>query len=185
MDVVTMFVIALGLAMDSLAVSISSGICMSPFLWRKAFQMALVMGGFQGGMTLLGWLLGCSFSTYITAYDHWIAFALLAFLGGKMIYESMQDKPGSFVSFSMKTILTLGVATSIDALAVGVSMAFLQVNIFLPASIIAFVAFSLSFAGVHVGYRFGKIRGLNIELLGGIVLVAIGIKILVEHLCFD
>ncbi len=133
-------------------------------------------------MTLLGWGLGVSFSSYITAFDHWIAFVLLGFLGGKMIYESFEEEETTISSFSTKTLITLGVATSIDALAVGVSMAFLKTSIYIPAFIIGFVTFSLSLIGVISGYRFGKIKGVNVELLGGVILIAIGIKILVEHL---
>lgn len=182
MGIITVFMIAIGLAMDSLAVSISGGIVMRPFCMRQSLRLALTMGIFQGGMTLLGWLLGVSFSSYITAFDHWIAFVLLGFLGGKMIYESFEEEETTISSFSTKTLITLGVATSIDALAVGVSMAFLKTSIYFPAFIIGFVTFSLSLIGVISGYRFGKIKGVNVELLGGVILIAIGIKILVEHL---
>ena len=182
MGIITVFMIAIGLAMDSLAVSISGGIVMRPFCMRQSLRLALTMGIFQGGMTLLGWLLGVSFSSYITAFDHWIAFVLLGFLGGKMIYESFEEEETTISSFSTKTLITLGVATSIDALAVGVSMAFLKTSIYIPAFILGFVTFSLSLIGVISGYRFGKIKGVNVELLGGVILIAIGIKILVEHL---
>lgn len=182
MGIISVFMIAIGLAMDSLAVSISGGIVMRPFCMRQSMRLALTMGIFQGGMTLLGWLLGVSFSSYITAFDHWIAFVLLSFLGGKMIYESFGEEETSISSFSAKTLITLGIATSIDALAVGVSMAFLKTSIYFPAFIIGFVTFSLSLIGVISGYKFGKIKGVNVELLGGIILIAIGIKILIEHL---
>ena len=182
MGIITVFMIAIGLAMDSLAVSISGGIVMRPFCMRQSLRLALTMGIFQGGMTLLGWGLGVSFSSYITVFDHWIAFVLLGFLGGKMIYESFEEEETTISSFSTKTLITLGVATSIDALAVGVSMAFLKTSIYIPAFIIGFVTFSLSLIGVISGYRFGKIKGVNVELLGGVILIAIGIKILVEHL---
>ena len=181
MSFITILFIALGLSMDSLAVSISGGICMKPFCMRKSLKMALVMGIFQGGMTWLGWALGIHFSSYITDFDHWIAFILLTYLGGKMIYESFKAEEKSLISFSNKMLLTLGVATSIDALAVGVSMAFLKLNIWFPASIIAFTTFFLSFTGVLCGFRFGQIKGLKVELLGGLILISIGIKILIEH----
>lgn len=173
--------IAIGLSMDSLAVSISGGICMKPFCIKKSFKLALVMGGFQGGMTLFGWILGIEFSSYITNFDHWIAFILLAYLGGKMIYESFKAENETLTSLSNKTLFTLGIATSIDALAVGISMAFLKTDILFPASIIALTTFFLSLSGVLCGFRFGKIRGLKVELLGGIILVCIGVKILMEH----
>ena len=182
MGIITILLIAVGLAMDSLAVSISGGIVMRPFCMRQSLRQALTMGGFQGGMTLLGWLMGVSFSSYITTFDHWIAFILLGFLGGKMIYESFEEEETTISSFSTKTLLTLGVATSIDALAVGVSMAFLKTSIYFPAFIIGFVTFALSLIGVIGGYRFGKIKGINVELFGGIILIAIGVKILIEHL---
>ena len=182
MGIITILLIAVGLAMDSLAVSISGGIVMRPFCMRQSLRLALTMGGFQGGMTLLGWLMGVSFSSYITTFDHWIAFILLGFLGGKMIYESFEEEETTISSFSAKTLLTLGVATSIDALAVGVSMAFLKTSIYFPAFIIGFVTFALSLIGVIGGYRFGKIKGINVELFGGIILIAIGVKILIEHL---
>lgn len=181
MSFITILLIAIGLSMDSVAVSISGGMCLSRFTWRHSLKMAMVMGVFQGGMTWLGWLLGSRFSTYITNFDHWIAFVLLGYLGGKMIYESFRKEEHAVISFSIKTLLTLGVATSIDALAVGISMAFLQTAIWFPAAIIAGTTFFLSFAGVLCGCRFGQIKGLNVELLGGVILVAIGIKILVEH----
>ena len=135
MGIISILLIAVGLAMDSLAVSISGGIVMRPFCMRQSLRLALTMGIFQGGMTLLGWLMGVSFSSYITAFDHWIAFILLGFLGGKMIYESFGEEETTISSFSTKTLLTLGVATSIDALAVGVSMAFLKTSIYFPAFI--------------------------------------------------
>jgi putative Mn2+ efflux pump MntP len=182
MGIISILLIAVGLAMDSLAVSISGGIVMRPFCMRQSLRLALTMGIFQGGMTLLGWLMGVSFSSYITAFDHWIAFILLGFLGGKMIYESFGEEETTISSFSTKTLLTLGVATSIDALAVGVSMAFLKTSIYFPAFIIGFVTFALSLIGVISGYRFGKIKGINVELFGGIILIAIGVKIHIEHL---
>lgn len=182
MGIISILLIAVGLAMDSLAVSISGGIVMRPFCMRQSLRLALTMGIFQGGMTLLGWLMGVSFNSYITAFDHWIAFILLGFLGGKMIYESFGEEETTISSFSTKTLLTLGVATSIDALAVGVSMAFLKTSIYFPAFIIGFVTFALSLIGVISGYRFGKIKGINVELFGGIILIAIGVKILIEHL---
>ena len=173
MSFITILLIAIGLSMDSLAVSISGGICMKPFCIKKSLKMALTMGIFQGGMTWLGWAMGIHFSNYITDFDHWIAFVLLSYLGGKMVYESS------------RMLFTLGVATSIDALAVGVSMAFLKTGIWFPASVIAFTTFFLSFSGVICGFRFGKIKGLKVELLGGLILIVIGVKILIEHTLLD
>lgn len=181
MNFISILLIAIGLSMDSLAVSISGGICMSPFCIRKSLKLALIMGIFQGLMTGLGWALGTHFSSYITEFDHWIAFTLLSYLGGKMIYESFKTQENTLISFSNKMLITLGIATSIDALAVGVSMAFLKTDILYPAFIIAFTTFFICFSGVLCGFRFGKIKGLKVELLGGLILITIGIKILIEH----
>ena len=171
MSFITILFIAIGLSMDSLAVSISGGICMKSFCMRKSLKMAMIMG----------WSLGNHFSSYIIDFDHWIAFVLLGYLGGKMIFESFQEEEKSPLTFSNKTLLTLGIATSIDALAVGVSMAFLKLNIWFPASIIAFTTFFLSLTGILCGFRFGQIKGLKAELHGGLILITIGIKILAEH----
>lgn len=181
MGYLSLLLIALGLSMDSLAVCISGGILMKKFCIRQSLKMALIMGGFQGGMTLLGWSLGIHFSHYIQDYDHWIAFILLSYLGGKMIYESFRPEETQLVSFSNKILFTLGIATSIDALAVGVGLAFLKTGIMVPAFIIALTTFVLSLSGVCCGCRFGKIRHLNVEFLGGLILIGIGIKILIEH----
>ena len=181
MNFITVLFIAIGLSMDSLAVSVGGGICMKPFCIHKSLKMAMVMGLFQGGMTFLGWALGSRFSSYITDFDHWIAFTLLSYLGGKMIYESFKTENETLVSFSNRTLFTLGIATSIDALAVGISFAFLKTNIFFPVIIITLTTFMLYLTGVFFGFRFGKIKNLNVELWGGIILIAIGIKILVEH----
>lgn len=181
MGYVTILLIAVGLSMDSLAVCISGGIFMKKFCIRKSLKMAFIMGGFQGGMTLLGWMLGVRFSAFIADFDHWIAFLLLSYLGGKMIYESFRQECSSLISLSDKTLLTLGIATSIDALAVGVSFAFLKTGIMFPAAIITVTTFILSLSGVCCGFHFGKIKGLNVGLLGGVILISIGIKILLEH----
>ena len=168
--------------MDSLAVSVTGGAVIRNCTVCNMVKIGSFMGITQATMTVLGYLAGVGFQKYITAFDHWIAFVLLGFLGGKMIYESFEEEETTISSFSTKTLITLGVATSIDALAVGVSMAFLKTSIYIPAFIIGFVTFSLSLIGVISGYRFGKIKGVNVELLGGVILIAIGIKILVEHL---
>ena len=131
MSFITILLIAIGLSMDSLAVSISGGICMKPFCIKKSLKMALTMGIFQGGMTWLGWAMGIHFSNYITDFDHWIAFVLLSYLGGKMVYESFKEEDSHLITFSSRMLFTLGVATSIDALAVGVSMAY-RFHYFLP-----------------------------------------------------
>ncbi|MDL2283412.1 manganese efflux pump MntP family protein [Odoribacter sp. OttesenSCG-928-G04] len=181
MSHLTIILIALGLSMDSMAVSISSGIYMNRFSFRQSLKIALVMGIFQGGMTLLGWLAGASFSSYIKEIDHWVAFILLGYLGGKMIYESLKQEKEAISSLSNKTLLTLAIATSIDALAVGIGFAFLETNIYIPAIIIAITTFLLSFLGISFGCRFSKAKKVNVEFFGGVILVAIGMKILLEH----
>ena len=183
---VEIFLIAVSLALDAFAVSVSSGISIPGFGPRQAVKMGLWFGTFQFLMPLLGWLLGSSVSQYIEAVDHWVAFGLLAVIGGKMAWESLRRGCGEEgeapPDLSAQRLCVLAIATSIDALAVGVSMAFLKTSIYFPAFIIALVTFTLSLLGVICGYRFGKIKGINVELLGGIILIAIGIKILVEHL---
>lgn len=186
MSLITILIIGLGLSMDSLAVCISGGILMKQFCFKESLKIALIMGIFQGAMTLFGWALGINFHSYITNFDHWIAFILLTYLGGKMIYESFHKECDceSFTGFTNRNLLTLGIATSIDALAVGVSMAFLKTDILLPALIIGITTFLLSFSGVCCGVRFGRVKALNVELVGGIILMCIGTKILLEHTLF-
>ena len=179
---ITILLIALGLAMDSFSVSIANGLATKTFKINKALTIALFFGFFQALMPIFGWLAGESIADYISAFDHWIAFALLTFIGVKMIYESIIDKPNNFLgAYTIKVILFLSLATSIDALAVGLSFSFLGISIFLPAIVIGVVAFLLSFFGVYVGIRFGKILKNRIEILGGLILVIIGLKILFEH----
>ena len=182
MGLLELLILAVGLSMDAFAVSICKGLSVGRVRPVHMLTAGLWFGGFQALMPFLGWLLGSQFEALITNIDHWIAFILLGFLGGKMIYESFGEEETTISSFSTKTLLTLGVATSIDALAVGVSMAFLKTSIYFPAFIIGFVTFALSLIGVISGYRFGKIKGINVELFGGIIFIAIGVKILIEHL---
>jgi len=183
MDILAIIFIAIGLAMDSFAVSISYGTVLKSFQYKEAFIMALVMGGFQAVMPVLGWLLAYRFSEYITNFDHWIAFILLIYLGGKMIFESLKkEEHKKEICFNVKTLLVLGIATSIDALAVGISFAFLQINILFPVLMIGAVAFLFSFSGVFIGQRFGKFKKINVNFIGGLILIGIGTKILVEHL---
>ena len=182
MDITILF-IALGLAMDSFSVSVANGLATKTFIISKALTIALFFGFFQAVMSIFGWLAGESIADYISAFDHWIAFILLTFIGIKMIYESITDKPNSLLgAYTIKVILILSIATSIDALAVGLSFSFLDISIFFPALIIGVVAFLMSFFGVYIGRRFGKILKNRIEILGGLILIIIGLKILFEHL---
>jgi putative Mn2+ efflux pump MntP len=177
-------IIALGLAMDAFAVSITSGLTIKILRIRYAFRIALFFGLFQAVMPVMGWLAGYGMKDMITAYDHWIAFGLLGFIGGRMIYESFSkkivDRPCD--PMTIYKLLLLSIATSIDALAVGLTLSFLNVEIIMPSVIIGLVTFGLSFAGVFLGNRFGHFFENKIELIGGIILISIGIKILVEHL---
>ncbi len=189
----TFLLIALGLAMDAFAVSISSGICIPRLELRFALRAALAFGLFQFGMPVAGWLLGMSFRGLIQGFDHWIAFGLLAIVGGKMIVEFVRDsaKPQEACDdgerprrsiLTWRGLLVLAVATSVDALAVGLSYSLLGTAILQPAAIIGVVTFALSLVGCEFGKRIGqKFEGWA-ELAGGIVLVGIGAKILVEHL---
>lgn len=188
MDFITVLLIAVGLSMDSLSVSLANGIVMRKFIVRQCLKIALVFAIFQAGMTFAGWGLGYYFSGLINFIDHWIAFVLLSYLGGKMIYESLRkgdnEEHENVKLLSFKTICTLAIATSIDALAVGVGMAFLNSGIIMPVSIIFITTFLFSYFGLFFGYKSGKIKYINVELVGGLILIGIGSKVLIEHLCF-
>ncbi|MCC8123428.1 MAG: manganese efflux pump MntP family protein [Oscillospiraceae bacterium] len=187
MGLVTILLIAVSLALDAFAVSISTGISVPGFGLRQAVKMGLFFGGFQFMMPVIGWVAGTSVSTYIEAVDHWVAFALLAVIGGRMIYGALRQGKETAegqrtVSLRVGRLTVLALATSIDALAVGVSMAFMDINIWLSAGIIGIVAFCLSVVGGLMGRRLGTLFQRRAELIGGIVLVLIGVNILVEHL---
>ena len=180
-----LFFIAVGLSMDAFAVSLCKGLNMRVFNKKYTLLIALFFGGFQALMPLVGWLLGTQFSRYITDFDHWIAFALLCFIGGKMVLEAVRnthEQEPKEESLHLKALLMLSIATSIDALAAGVTLAFLQVNIFSAISLIGIITFTLSLAGVAIGNRFGIRFKSKAELIGGIVLILMGAKILLEHL---
>lgn len=187
------WLLAVGLAMDCFAVSIASGIIMKRIQMRPMLTMAFFFGFFQALMPLLGWVCASTFSHLIESIDHWIAFGILAFLGGRMVRESFKDDDckHEYDPTKLNVVLALAVATSIDALAVGVSFAFLGIKgisgILSPIGIIGFVSFALSMIGLFFGVRFGCgiARKLRAELWGGIILVLIGTKILIEHLFFN
>ena len=184
MDILSIVLIAVGLAMDAFAVSITSGITIKRLKINNALKIALFFGLFQAVMPIIGWLAGLSLRGYISAIDHWIAFGLLSFIGCKMIYESItvQSSEKEINPLNVYVLLVLSVATSIDALAVGVSFAFLKVPIITPVIIIGTVTFSLSYLGVYLGDRIGSFFENKIEIAGGLLLIGIGIKILVEGL---
>ncbi|TWV14373.1 manganese efflux pump [Bacteroidaceae bacterium HV4-6-C5C] len=184
------WILAVGLAMDCFAVSIASGIIMKRTLWIPMFTMAFLFGLFQAVMPLLGWLGGLTFSHLMENFDHWVAFAILAFLGARMIKESFKDEEEkrNYDPTNIKVVLALAVATSLDALAIGLSFAILgRSNIstmFHPILIIGLVSFLLSMVGLLFGSCFGCsfAKKLRAELCGGVVLIIIGAKILIEHL---
>ncbi len=182
-----LLLIAISLSMDAFAVAVCKGLNMSKINYKHGAVIALFFGAFQALMPLLGWLLGTRFDHYIVGFDHWVAFVLLGFIGGKMVYEAIEggaetkdkDKDG----FDLKELLILSIATSIDALAVGITFAILpNTNIWTSITTIGIATFVISFAGVIIGNRFGVKYKSKAELFGGVVLILIGLKILLEHL---
>ena len=183
MGFLEIIVIGISLAMDAFAVSICKGLSMKKMNWKKGIIIATYFGLFQGLMPAIGFLLGSSFATLVEKVDHWIAFALLGIIGINMIRESRdkeEEKRNDDVGF--KTMILLAIATSIDALAIGVTFAFLKVNLFLAISLIAIITFVISLGGVLIGNKFGDKLQNKAELIGGVVLIIIGLKILLEHL---
>lgn len=179
----TLLILAVALAMDSVAVSIAIGSKYKDLLISKALFAAAVFGFFQGAMPIAGYFIGISFADYVQAYDHWIAFVLLVGLGGKMLYEAYQNEFDDEVTdLSNKTLITLGIATSIDAMAIGVTFAFLQTDILTAASVIALVTFVLCVIAVYIGKKLGSLLESKAEMIGGIILIGLGCKILIEHL---
>lgn len=184
---IELFLIGIGLSMDAFAVSICKGLMMERVNKKQAAVIGLYFGGFQALMPLIGWFLGIRFQKYITSVDHWIAFGLLAFLGGKMIFEAVRDKDEVEIGekdlpLDHKQMLLLAVATSIDALAVGITFAFLDTPIAAAVAIIGCTTFALSVFGVFVGNFFGTRYRKKAEIAGGTILMLIGLKILLEHL---
>jgi len=181
---ITIIFIAFGLAMDAFAVSVTSGFTIKQLRVEHALRIACFFGLFQAVMPLVGWLAGLSLRDFISNVDHWIAFGLLSFVGCKMIYESfrMESQKKRINPLNVYVLFMLSVATSIDALAVGVSFAFLKISIISPIIVIGIITFLLSFVGVFIGDKLGHFFEKKIEILGGLILIGIGIKILVEHL---
>ena len=184
MDYLTIILTAVGLAMDCLAVSMSCGIVMQGFGKSDALKLGLAFGSFQALMFVLGWAGGSAFSGYIQGIDHWIAFGLLLVIGLKMIHEGLEnDEECSNLDIrNMKVLLVLSVATSIDALAIGISYAMLDIQIAVPAIAIGLTSLGLAIAGGMLGGRLGEKFGKRMEIVGGLILVLLGIKILAEHL---
>lgn len=197
LDIVSVLFIALALAMDTFSVSVTSGIILKKAKISSCTKIGIFFGGFQFLMPCAGYFLASLFSEFITAFDHWIAFVLLAFIGAKMLWEAVKNEEDEEIKNPLdnKLLLMLAIATSIDALAVGVTFAtmgmsvaagtgFAALSLMASAGIIGAVAFILSFAGVEIGAKCGNLFGNKAEILGGIVLIGIGVKILIEHLFF-
>lgn len=183
-----LFLLAVGLSIDAFAIAICKGFCMRRLRLDQAAVIGLFFGGFQALMPVIGWVLGKQFEAYIVSIDHWIAFFLLAFIGGKMIWEALHSQEDEADACSMdqkldlKELVMMAIATSIDALAVGISFAVLGVDILPAALLIGIVTFTLSAVGIRVGHHFGLKYKARAEIAGGVILILIGLKILLEHL---
>ena len=185
MELIELFLIAVGLSMDAFAVSVCKGLAMPKCTFKKAAIVGLWFGGFQALMPAIGYILGAQFQEAIASIDHWIAFVLLALIGGNMIHEALDnDEEEADASLDVKTMFLLAVATSIDALAIGITFAFLKVNIIPAVCFIGIVTFIISFAGVKIGNVFGARYKNKAEIVGGVILILLGLKILLEHLGF-
>jgi manganese efflux pump family protein len=184
MGIITILLIAFGLSFDTFAVSVSSGLILRRITFFNAMKIAFVLSFFQGLMPLAGWFIGTGLKKYMMDYDHWIAFILLSVLGIKMIYESFKGeeerKPVNPMRLSI--MVSMAVATSIDALIVGLSFAFFVLNIYLSVFLIGAVTFIVSMLGILFGKKAGAHLGQRMEIIGGLILIAIGLKILIEHL---
>ena len=184
MGLLEMVVTAVGLSMDALAVAICKGACMPQGNWKDSLVIALFFGGFQALMPLLGWALGSSFQSYISAYDHFIAFGLLGFIGIKLIRDAARPDEEALVCkpLHLMELLVLSIATSIDAMAAGIAFAVLDMNIWSAILLIGLITMGFSYLGTLVGCRFGARFQTKAQWVGGFVLVLMGTKILVEHL---
>lgn len=184
MSIIEIFIISVGLAMDAFAVSICKGLSTKTFKIKNALICGGYFGLFQGLMPVIGYVLGVQFKERIEQIDHWVAFVLLVLIGANMIRESFSDEEECDIDFSWHRMVPLAIATSIDALAIGVTFAFLDVQIIPAASMIGIVTFVISILGVKIGNIFGNKYKAKAECVGGIILIVMGVKILVEHLGF-
>lgn len=183
MSVIWLFLLALSLSFDTFAVSVTSGLICNKIKFRQALRFSIIMAAFQGVMPFIGWLTGQSVSTYIDAFDHWIASGLLFFVAFRMIAATMSNHSTSTMNpLKLRTVLMLAFATSIDALAVGISIAFIELDILLAIFIIGAVTFLAAMLGLLIGKKSAVKFGKPLEILGGLILIAIGIKILISHL---
>jgi putative Mn2+ efflux pump MntP len=183
-DLLTLFLIALGLTADSFAVSVSSGIILNKVKLSQSLKIAFFLAFFQGIMPVIGWALGFGFKDMIKSYDHWVAFSLLFFVGAKMIWEGYKSKPGSKRIDPTNTLvlILMAIATSIDALIVGLSFAFMDVDILFSSVLIGLMTFTVSMAGIYLGCKFCRLINYKLDVVAGFVLIGIGIKIMIEHL---
>lgn len=183
MGILEIFLIGVGLSMDAFAVSVCKGLSMKKLDWKKAIIIALYFGVFQAVMPVIGYLLGTTFENLVTQIDHWIAFILLGIIGANMIKETLgKESENSNDKVDFKTMIVLAIATSIDALAVGITFAFLKTEILSAVTMIGIITFILSLIGVKIGNKFGDKYEKKAEFLGGVILILIGVKILKEHL---
>ncbi len=185
MFIFEILIISLGLSMDCFAVTISNGICIPHIKKKQIFKIAFFFGVFQGIMPILGWFLGLAFKESVASIDHWISFSILSIIGLKMIIEAINEKPNEkkFNILNTKILITLSIATSIDAFVVGLSFAFLNINIIISSISIAIITFLVSILGIYIGKNFRKVISSKwAEIIGGIILIGIGTKILIEHL---
>lgn len=188
MSLPTIILIALALAMDAFAVSITSGVTICKMKLHHSLRIAAFFGFFQALMPVFGWSIGRFAANFVKTFDHWVAFGLLAIIGGKMIYESFvldAERKDKTDPLNLYILFTLAIATSIDAAAVGISLSFLDVSIIAPAIIIGMITFATSFMGTWIGQKCGDVFGDKIEIAGGIVLIGIGCKIVIGHLFFN
>lgn len=183
MRISELIMIAIGLSMDAFAVSVSNGMAISNLRLRDALQFGLYFGLFQMLMPLTGWTAGQMFSSFITTFDHWVAFILLGYIGIKMILDAVRgEEESSTGNTSFRVMLLLAVATSIDALAAGITFAFMSVNIWFSIAVIGSITFCLSTFGALIGKRAGDALGKYAQIVGGVILIAMGVKILIEHM---
>lgn len=182
MNILTIILISLGLSMDAFAVSVTGGANIKKSRFYNALKIGLLFGLFQAVMPLIGWIMGAGLKSYVSFFDHWIAFFLLLTIGVKMIYESVKSKKTAMDLLSTKVLFALAVATSIDALIVGFSFAFWVSSIIFSVIIIGLITFILCFTGFNMGNRISFILKNKVEVLGGLILIGIGLKILIEHL---
>ena len=186
MEYFTIFLIAIGLCFDSFAVSVSSGLTHQKIKFHQALRIAFSLAFFQGLMPLVGWMLGYSLKFYMIEWDHWVAFILLGSLGGKMLYESLTngEEEKTFNPLNFWVIIGMSLATSIDALVVGFTLAMVDVTIYISVIIIGVVTFLVSMLGILFGKKTGNRYGKKVEIIGALILIGIGVKILIEHLFY-